>query len=849
LNEANSSLNPDTSASTAESGGLEQSGLKNFDKKYLIALVVLSAALTFIAYLPILFDFFAGDDFGHLVWLKEAVKNPEMIWRNFHSSWLDGTNTKFYRPLISVFMVSDYVLWNGSGLGFHLTNLLFHISSTVFIFFIARELAALTLREEEGAKERRKFKALPVSLSRYWPFIAATIFGLYPLHIETVSWITGRVDVIVSTFITGSFWFYLKARRTDGKGKKLSVVLSIVLLALGLLSKEMAITLPAIFVLLELLYASPQEQPRTVLAGVLSPTYWTRAVKNTAIFWGLIGVYFVVRFFSLGTLVGGYDNSLFFISNIKVFINTWLSGLKTFVEPLNRELLSHGNIFARLWDLYLGLIGIGVLINLILTPALGRLFLFLCGWLVLSLVPVYKVFAISHDLQGSRLAYVATVPLSLLFAFAAVVVSRGVNARIQLISRNALAVGFLALCFYVLSVNNTAWIDAGNEANNIRAALGRLYTKVPGDPQVLFIGLPDQIHGAYVSRNALEGMTRTPQLHRDVYNAVMVNPFEPMMPFGFLKDTFYSDRNKILIYNWSRPNHLSGPGDFEKVDLDEIKQYPVQEFLAFAGKDLQDAVKPSDPDARAKGVLESAGLTLVGEKGKERPQLTFSIGPLNTYGVEFVAVKLKVNEASEGFKAAALKEGADLLYSNDLVPEFNIKSRTPTAMPTEVGEATLIFPLRSLPEWSLGGKAKLLRLRLPHESNCTVEEVVIAPAASLIPQITFANSGYLGSKGFIHLTKNLKEADIAFDVSKIAGDAIGVEMEITRTNLLFEEQNCSTKSRVALLNTNIDGKSGTIKLKRDMFPGVGLYQLRLWPRFAGGKFGQASDHIVVAVDS
>jgi hypothetical protein len=102
------------------------------------ALLFFALLLTFLAYSPILFNFFAGDDFVHLIWLKEAVKHTDLIWRNFYTSWLDGTTTKFYRPLISVFMVSDYVLWRGDGTGFHLTNLLFHLTSTAFIFLIGR---------------------------------------------------------------------------------------------------------------------------------------------------------------------------------------------------------------------------------------------------------------------------------------------------------------------------------------------------------------------------------------------------------------------------------------------------------------------------------------------------------------------------------------------------------------------------------------------------------------------------------------------------------------------------------------------------------------------------------------
>ncbi len=78
-------------------------------------------------------------------------------------------------------------------------------------------------------------------------------------------------------------------------------------------------------------------------------------------------------------------------------------------------------------------------------------------------------------------------------------------------------------------------------------------------------------------------------------------------------------------------------------------------------------------------------------------------------------------------------------------------------------------------------------------------------------------------------------------------------MEAARPNLLSEEQNCTTPSRVAQTNTKFktafSGKSGTITLKREDFSALGIYQLRLWPVFKDGSKGQASDHIVVAVDS
>src|SRR5271163_2966587 len=92
----------------------------------------LIALVTVVAYAPVIADFFHGDDYIHLTWLPKAVQNPDLIWRNFYTSWLDGFYALFYRPLISVFNVFDYVVWHGNGIGFHLTNLSAHLAATLF---------------------------------------------------------------------------------------------------------------------------------------------------------------------------------------------------------------------------------------------------------------------------------------------------------------------------------------------------------------------------------------------------------------------------------------------------------------------------------------------------------------------------------------------------------------------------------------------------------------------------------------------------------------------------------------------------------------------------------------------
>jgi hypothetical protein len=819
------------------------------------ALLVVALIITAVAYRPVLFDFFAGDDFVHLIWLQQAVQHPDLIWKNFHTSWLDGTTTKFYRPLISVFMVSDYVLYNRSGFGFHLTNLLFHLTSTLFIFLICRHLGQKLVQEENTSQPGMPLSPLATTL--FWPFFAATLFGLYPLHTEAVSWITGRVDAIVTAFTSGAFFFFLKYRQRQSR---FYLCLCLLFMTLGLTSKEMAITLPPTFLLYELIFPRSSMLKKLDIASL--PKRLRLAVLASLPFWILLAAYFGVRFYSLGTFFGGYDNTPFQISDTQAFFRTWQNGLRLFAEPINHELVSARALVTKLWDGYLVLAALGAILAVSINKSALRLFVFLTGWLVLCLIPVYKVFNIADDLQGSRLACLATVPLCMLLTFFVIATTSAAKKLAErhvvgpsILIRNLLAMGFVAVAFVILNLNNEAWVYTGNESNAIRAALSKLYDQVEGDPQVLFVGLPDQVHGAYLCRNALPGMTHTPQLQRDIVNDISVDRFEPIFPFALLKQSMYDNRSKINIFRWDTSDKT-----FHKVDLDAVEHYPQTLTQSFTGSDLTSVLTPSNPDNctfnwRTDGSLEVQG----NDKKLGRPEVRFEPGLTPCFALEFVRVSMRSldnNDKTINTPAVrkandyATREGADLLYTNDLVEKFELKCRTHTAInePEANGQTELIFPLRSLPEWSLGGKCHELMLRLPHMSHYAIDKVEIVPASELIPQISFANCGYLGSKGFLHLSKGEPKQTIEYDANGIE-HATGVMVETTRTNLLFEEQNGDTLSKVARSLDIKEGASGTIVLDHKDFTAPGIYQLRLFAKDKDEqRIGQASDHIVIAVD-
>ncbi len=838
-------------------------------------LVGVIVAVTLVAYSPVMFDWFAGDDFVHLTWLKDAVKQPELIWRNFHSSWLDGTTTKFYRPLISIFMVSDYMIWGPNGFGFHLTNVIFHLIATVVMFFLAKELLFSARLHEQARLARTEGEAAASSIEAgsrldwMYCFAASAIFGLYPLHTEAVSWITGRVDAVVSAFYICSIWSYIKWRQNPAQGsakKGLSgaawFAACMINFCLGLLSKEMAVTLPVLFLVWEVVLGPSSlgsKVKSAVEAKTTNPLWATavNAIKYTAIFWAVLVGYFALRRYALGTFVGGYDDSLFFVADVKHFILSWIHALRMFLIPLNKNLIGAHHILTRGWEIHMVLIGAICAVNLLIDRSLRRLFFFNFLFLGLALAPVYKIFAISDDLQGSRLAHVATLALSLLLAICFITPLRALAARgkdgtagdaeakrpslIRSIAsdsrtRGVLLTTFTLLLATVLWTNNQTWARAGKESNSIRKGLSDLYTnQVKGDPQVLLIGLPDQMDGAYISRNALWGMTKSPQLHRDIWNCLMLNQYEQILPFGYLKESLFDSRDKVRVFQWS-----SAQGKFLPLPVGDVEPSTIKR--EWHGSELKQIVKEESFATWDK----DGNLEVKGDAGRfGKPEMVIDLGSRSCFHLDFIGI----NVEDLGSSPDLLKiEGADLLYTNDVRPNFNLPERTHADFQPNQKTQTLILPLRGLPEWSFGAMSHQLKLRLPRSARLKITGISILPPDTVIPKMTFPNSGFFGTKGFLHLSQKDKQVPLSIDVSGIPG-ASGAVLEITRPNLYFELQNTILESKVKMRDMPFS-KEGELILRRDQVPALGVYEARPWAVDKNGKkIGICGDHIVISVDS
>src|SRR5262245_2218917 len=204
---------------------------------WLIPLIV--AIATVAAFLPAIGNQFVSWDDA-----KNFVDNPH--FRGLGWSQLKWMWTTFrmghYIPLTWMTLGLDYSLWRMNPAGYHATNLVLHAANAVVLYFIARQLFVLAAGNVTGESSARFELAAA---------IAALVFAIHPLRVESVAWITERRDMLSLLFFQSSISAYLRYASSDS-GRRRLYWLSLLAFFCALLSKATVITLPAVLLLLNL---------------------------------------------------------------------------------------------------------------------------------------------------------------------------------------------------------------------------------------------------------------------------------------------------------------------------------------------------------------------------------------------------------------------------------------------------------------------------------------------------------------------------------------------------------------------------------------------------------------------
>ena len=197
-----------------------------------IALGAALFAITIIAYIPAMAGGFIWDDDAY-VEHNPTLRSFTGLWQ----VWTHLTATPQYYPLVhSTFWLEAHLWGVDSPIGFHIVNVFIHAATAILLW--------------------RLLKSLQIPGS----YLAALIWAIHPINVESVAWITERKNVLSGLFYILSFRLYLAAcgfadqtpwsAKPQAATHRKKYIISILLFAAALFSKTVTASLPATILLI-----------------------------------------------------------------------------------------------------------------------------------------------------------------------------------------------------------------------------------------------------------------------------------------------------------------------------------------------------------------------------------------------------------------------------------------------------------------------------------------------------------------------------------------------------------------------------------------------------------------------
>ena len=234
-------------------------------------LLIAALAITALTYAGTLRFGFVYDD-GNQIYFNQAITSWEFLpgffaahnWKFMLPDWAGS----YYRPIFMSWLLVNRMIFGLHPAAWHATTVLLHLVATWMAFVVARQIL------RDGTQAR----------------FVALLFGLHPIHIESVAWISGLTDPLMSIFVFAAFWSWIRGRAAPGK-KRWPWLAALFYLA-GSLSKETAFFLPLMILAYEILWRDESATKRLMKASFALLPIWLAAV-----------VYLVARAIAISGLI------------------------------------------------------------------------------------------------------------------------------------------------------------------------------------------------------------------------------------------------------------------------------------------------------------------------------------------------------------------------------------------------------------------------------------------------------------------------------------------------------------------------------------------------------------------
>jgi hypothetical protein len=369
------------------------------------------AVVTFACFAPSLRnDLLIWDDAGY-IWENPNVQRLDLgtvawAFTEYHAN--------LWAPLTWLSLALDHALWGLDPVGYHLTNVLLHALNAGLFFLVSLELARAHLASARPASPRVR---QPERRAVWGALLAALLFGLHPLRVESVAWAAERKDVLGLFLGLAAVLAYLRhaaasgARteavegRLPGFAPSSTYGLALALFCLSLLAKPMLVTLPVVLLLVD-----------WIPLGRVRGAGWSRLVAEKVPFLlasaaaGLVAADSLRPNITPLAQAGVLSRVLVAVESTAAYL--WLTAWPLDVSPFY---LHPGNV-ERIGPEHVGSAVLVVAITVACGLAARRRPIFLVAWVayLVALAPMLGFIQVGPQAMAARFTYFPSLPIALL---------------------------------------------------------------------------------------------------------------------------------------------------------------------------------------------------------------------------------------------------------------------------------------------------------------------------------------------------------------------------------------------------------------------------------------------------
>jgi hypothetical protein len=350
--------------------------------------IVLPIALGIVVYINALPNGFVFDDMTtivHNAHIKDLSQNFPAF---FNLDYFKIAQAEVsYRPIPTLSYFLIYALFNLNPLAFHLTSLLLHIFNVIGVYVLV-DL---------------------IQHSKKSSLIAALVFACHPVLTETVNCISYNEDLLATFFYLLALALYIKAGAKENRSDLPIYFFSLVSFLVALLSKEMAITLPAIIFLYDF---TRKETAKT--NGFIKQTF---AIIDKQKFYyigfALVAIfYLVLRFKILVNPTGSFSDSRAGLFERILFLpNHLFDYIQLVLFPLNLNAeysFAYPDRFLEFSNLFSVIVVIAITVGSFFIYKRSKGIFFGIWWFIITLLPVSNLIEI-HNPIAERYLYLPLV--------------------------------------------------------------------------------------------------------------------------------------------------------------------------------------------------------------------------------------------------------------------------------------------------------------------------------------------------------------------------------------------------------------------------------------------------------